>query len=37
MGLEGGLEGQDELLKLVERETGQIQELSGASLHVREL
>jgi hypothetical protein len=37
MGLEGRLEGRDELLKLVERETGQIQELGGAGLHVGKL
>src|SRR5438128_562426 len=37
MRLERGLKGRDQLLKLVERETGQIQELRGAVLHVREL
>src|SRR5215831_4347606 len=37
MGLECRLKGRDELLKLVKRETGQIQELCWASLHVGEL
>ena len=35
-GLEHGLEGRDQLLKLVERHAGQIQELRGAGLHVGE-
>jgi hypothetical protein len=35
--LERGLEGQDELLKLVERQAGEIQELCGTILHVGEL
>ena len=34
MRLERRLKGRDHLLKLVERETGQIQELRGAILHV---
>jgi hypothetical protein len=37
MRVERGLKGRDEELKLVERETGQIQELRGAGLHVGEL
>ena len=37
MRLERGLKGRDEELKLVEHETGQIQELRGAGLHVGEL
>src|SRR5215211_7496108 len=36
MGLEGGLEGWHQLLKLVERQAGEIQELRGASLQVSE-
>jgi hypothetical protein len=36
MRLERGLKGQDEELKLVEGQTGQIQELCGAGLHVGE-
>jgi len=32
MGLERGLEGRDELLKLVERQAGEIQELHRAGL-----
>jgi hypothetical protein len=37
MCLERCLKGRNEALKLVERETGQIQELCGAGLHVGEL
>src|SRR5207248_1745952 len=37
MRLERCLKGRNEELKLVERETGQIQELRGAGLHVGEL
>ncbi|MGE3541879.1 MAG: hypothetical protein AB7N91_31230 [Candidatus Tectimicrobiota bacterium] len=37
MRLECGLEGRDELLKLVEGQAGEIQELQRAVLHVREL
>ena len=37
MRLESRLEGRDELPKLVERQTRQIQELCGAGLHVGEL
>jgi hypothetical protein len=32
--LERGLEGSDQLLKLVERQAGDIQELCGAGLHI---
>src|SRR5215510_5335244 len=35
-GLERGLEGQDELLKLVERQTGEIQELHRTGLQLGE-
>src|SRR5262252_6362804 len=34
MGLEGGLEGRHQLLKLVEGQAGHIQELRGASLQI---
>jgi len=34
MGLEGGLEGRDQLLKLVEGQTGEIQELQRAGLYI---
>jgi hypothetical protein len=37
MGLEGRLKGRDQLLELVEREPGQIEELCGVVPHVREL
>jgi hypothetical protein len=37
MGLERRLKGRDEELKLIERETGEIQELRRAGLHVGEL
>jgi hypothetical protein len=37
MGLEGGLEGWEQLLKFVERQAGQIQKLGGAILHLSEL
>jgi hypothetical protein len=37
MHVERGLEGWDQLLKLVERQAGQIQELRGTGLHVGEL
>ena len=36
MGLERRLEGRDQLLKLVERQAREIQELRGARLHVGE-
>jgi hypothetical protein len=36
MRLEGGLEGRDQELKLVERQAGHIQELCGAGLQVSE-
>ena len=36
MRLERRLEGRDQLLKLVEGQAGQIQELRGAGLHVGE-
>jgi hypothetical protein len=36
MGVERGLEGRDELLKLVERQAGEIQELQRAGLHIGE-
>jgi len=36
MRLERGLKGRDELLKLVERQAGQIQKFCGADLHISE-
>jgi hypothetical protein len=37
MALERGLEGRDQLLKLVERQAREIQELRGAGLQLGEL
>jgi hypothetical protein len=37
MGLEGGLKGRDELLKLVQGQAGQIQQLCGTGLHIAAL
>jgi hypothetical protein len=37
MGLKRGLEGRNQLLKLLERQAGQIQELHGARLQIGEL
>jgi hypothetical protein len=37
MGLEGGLKGRDELLKLVQDQAGQIQKPRRARLHIGKL
>jgi hypothetical protein len=36
VGLKGGLERRNELLKFVERQAGHIQKLGGAGLHIAE-